>query len=155
MNRVVIGVGNAYRHDDAVGLVVVRQLQPATHDQYRVLELSGEGTSLMDAWANADAAVVVDATSSGAKPGTIIRLDVAATAVRSSLFRYSSHAFGLAEAIELARALGQLPRRLLVFGIEGADFTMGEGLSPEVNAAVPTVVAAITDEMGVRPPAQH
>jgi hydrogenase maturation protease len=109
----------------------------------------------MDAWANADAAVVVDATSSGAKPGTIIRLDVAATAVRSSLFRYSSHAFGLAEAIELARALGQLPRRLLVFGIEGADFTMGEGLSPEVNAAVPTVVAAITDEMGVRPPAQH
>jgi len=33
-------------------------------------------------------------------------------------------------------ALDQLPPRLIVYGIEGKDFTSGEGLSPEVAAAV-------------------
>ena len=60
--------------------------------------------------------------------------------------RGSTHALGVAEAIELGRALGRLPRRLLVFGIEGGSFDAGAGLSPEVERAV----GQLTDELRAR-----
>ncbi len=60
--------------------------------------------------------------------------------------RSSTHSFGVAEAVELARALGRLPARIVVFGIEGRDFAQGEGLSPDVDAAVDEVVRRVTEE---------
>ena len=53
--------------------------------------------------------------------------------------RSSTHAFGVPEAIELARSLGRLPARVTVIAIEGADFSPGDGLSPRVAAAVTAV----------------
>jgi hydrogenase maturation protease len=44
--------------------------------------------------------------------------------------------------------LGRLPARLVVYGIEGRDFTQGEGLSPEVDAAIDEVVRRVTEEVG-------
>ena len=78
---------------------------------------------------------MVDAVSSGAEPGTIHRLDALTERLPAELSRGSTHAFGLAEAVELARALERLPGRLLVFGIEGKRFDAGAGLSPEVEQA--------------------
>jgi hypothetical protein len=51
------------------------------------------------------------------------------------------------EAIELARALGQLPPRLIVYGVEGADFTAGEGLSLDVEKAAQAVVRLVLDDV--------
>ena len=54
---------------------------------------------------------------------------------RASPANRSTHAFGVAEALELARALNRLPPCLLIYGIEGKNFAMGTGLSPEVRTA--------------------
>ena len=35
----------------------------------------------------------------------------------------------------LARELAASPRNIRVYGIEGSNFSMGEGLTPEVEAA--------------------
>jgi hypothetical protein len=43
----------------------------------------------------------------------------------------------------LARAVGQLPPRVIVYGVEGEDFSMGAQLSPTVRAAVGEVVTRI------------
>ncbi|MBI2928176.1 MAG: hydrogenase maturation protease [Verrucomicrobia bacterium] len=139
-HTLIIGIGNRYRRDDGVGIVVARRLAPERLDGIRVIERSGEGAALLEAWQGAERVIVVDAVQSGAPPGTIHRLDARAQPMPTRFFHYSTHAFSLAEAIELARALDQLPRRLLVYGVEGADFTAGEGLSPEVAAAVDEVV---------------
>ena len=48
----------------------------------------------------------------------------------------STHAFSLAQAIELGRALGRLPERLLVVGIEGEGFEAGAGPGAAVAAAL-------------------
>lgn len=45
-------------------------------------------------------------------------------------FHYSTHTVSVAEAVEMARVMGRLPDRLLIYGIEGADFGSGDGLSP-------------------------
>lgn len=143
----VIGVGNPYRRDDGVGLVVARRLAGTQLEGLRVLELRGEGTALMEAWRGGQRVIVVDAVQSGAPPGRIHRLDARAQPMPSGLFHCSSHAVGLAEAIELARALGQLPLRLVVYGVEGQTFAAGEGLSPAVAAAAEEVVKRVLQEL--------
>jgi hydrogenase maturation protease len=143
----VIGVGNRYRSDDGAGRVVAGHLQRDCPPDVEVREESGEGAALMDAWKDAGAVILVDAVQSGAAPGTIHRLDATDTPVPSRFFHYSTHAFSVAEAVELARALGQLPPRLILYGIEGANFAAGEKLSPEVAAAVNELLPRIREEI--------
>jgi hydrogenase maturation protease len=144
--RLVIGIGNAWRSDDAAGLEVARALQDSPPEGVDVLAREGEPTELIDVWAGAEAVWLVDAVSSGAAPGTVHRLDASSEPLPAVLFRVSSHLVGLAEAVELARALDRLPPRVVVYGIEGARFEAGEGLSPEVVDAVERVTAALHDE---------
>jgi len=63
------------------------------------------------------------------------------------MFPGSSHSFGLHEAIELARALKRLPRRLILYGIEGKSFGLGGELSPDVKEAAPRVADRIVAEL--------
>lgn len=131
----VIGVGNRWAGDDAAGLAVARRVGGR--------ELEGDPASLLDAWAGADDVVVVDAAASGAPPGTIRRFDAGAGPLPARSLRSSSHAFGVPDAIELARALGRLPPRLEVYAIEGASFGAGAALSGPVERAVDELVAAL------------
>jgi hydrogenase maturation protease len=132
----IIGVGNLYRSDDAVGILIARKLQNMVPDRVSVKEQTGEGTSLMDSWQEHDHVYVVDAVSSGASPGSIHCMDASREPIPSNFFSCSTHDFGVAEAIEMARTLGQLPRQLKLFGIEGKNFQPGEILSAEVEQAM-------------------
>jgi hydrogenase maturation protease len=119
---IVIGVGNAWRRDDGAGPAVARAAGGVCTD---------DPARLLDLWDGEPHVVVVDACVSGAPPGTIHRGDAG---VRTH--PASTHGFGVAETIELARAIGRAPARLEVYAIEGADFGHGEGLSPRVREAV-------------------
>ena len=147
----VIGLGNEYRGDDAVGLVVARRLREAAPESVRVLEESGEGAALIESWQGADFVILIDAVYLGAKPGTIHRFDAHVQPIASKFFRFSTHDFGVAQAVELARALGRLPPRLIVYGVEGKSFEAGVGLSPEVEAAAQEVVERVLAELGSPP----
>ncbi|MCB9957925.1 MAG: hydrogenase maturation protease [Rhodospirillaceae bacterium] len=136
----MIGVGNRFRSDDGVGPWVADRL---AERGVRATEASGEGASLIALWEGAEAAVVVDAMASGGAPGSIRHFDAGAADIAAGTFAYSSHQFGLAEAVALARELGRLPGRLLVYGIEGESFAPGETLSSAVRAAADEVVARI------------
>ncbi len=143
----IIGIGAEYRSDDAVGLIVARRLKGRLTGSARVIEQSGDGVALMEAWRGAETVILIDAATSGAPPGTIHRFDASAQPIPKNGFRCSTHAFGVAEAIELARALSQLPRRLLVYGIEGKDFDAGVGFSAEVELAAGEVVNRTLTEL--------
>ena len=101
----------------------------------------------MDAFEGADAAVIVDAVASGGTPGELHRFDAASAAVPARVFGSSTHAFGVGEAIELARALGKLPTAVVVIGVEGREFSAGERLSAAVEAAVPHAAEAVLREL--------
>jgi hydrogenase maturation protease len=145
-HHLVIGIGNEYRHDDAVGLIIARYLQERALDHCKVLEQNGEGAALMEEWKNAEAVILIDAVHSGAAPGTIYRFDARKQPIPTKFFHYSTHAFSVAEAIELARALNQLPPHLVVYGIEGKNFDAGQGLSPEVEKAAWEVVGRVVED---------
>jgi len=108
-----------------------------------VIEHEGEPTALLEEWGGAALAIVVDATSGGGRPGEVRVMDATGAPLPAAFTGTSTHAFGLAEAIELGRALGRLPRRLVVIGIEGARFDAGAGPS----AGVRTALDAAADEV--------
>jgi hydrogenase maturation protease len=142
MNTAVIGVGNEYRRDDGIGPAVVARL--AQHDLPGVTftVCDGEPSQLIDAWANADLAVVIDAVlCERPKPGRVHRTSLGPlpTGARSA----STHGLGIPEAIRLADALDQAPRRLVVYAVEAADLGFGVGLSPPVAAAAHRVERAV------------
>jgi hydrogenase maturation protease len=145
--RKVIGVGNGWRGDDAAGLVAARRLRELVPEGVEVSEAEGDLSSLLDLWASADEVLVIDAVRSGAAPGALQRVDARATSLPARFARRSTHAVGLAEAVELGRALGRLPSRLIVFGIEGERFEPGERLSSRVESGVSRAVDAVREEL--------
>lgn len=143
----VFGIGNAYRGDDAAGLAVAALVRSARQPGVRVLEFEGEPVSLLDLWTGADAVYLADAVSSGGEPGTVYRFDAAHGLPPGPLRHRGTHAFSLTDMIELARAVGRLPGRLVVHGIEGASFQAGGPLSAPVRSAVAEVAGRIFSEL--------
>jgi hydrogenase maturation protease len=148
---VVIGVGNEFRGDDAAGLMVARRLRERAVPQAVVLESEADPAGLMEAWMGAATAIVVDTVVSGAQPGTVQRFDVSAEPLPATLVASSTHSLGVAEAIELARALQRLPRRIIVYGIEGSSFSAGAALHPTVERAVDETLRRVVAELGMPP----
>lgn len=144
----IVGLGNEWRGDDGAGVAAARALRSVAPPEVRVETSEGEGTRLVALWGAVGRAIVVDALHSGRAPGEVVRVDLRAEDPGAALafagdWRGSSHAFGLASAVSLARALGCLPRRLTVYGIEGLQFEHGTGLTPAVRDAVDRVVSDI------------
>jgi hydrogenase maturation protease len=144
---IFIGVGNPFRSDDGVGRAVVRRLSGRIPVGIKVLEETGDGAELLEAWQGAERVILVDAVQSGAPPGTIHRLDAKLEKLPSWFSHSSTHSFGVAEAIELARTMGDLPPGLVVYGIEGLDFSAGTALSPEVAEVVSSAANLILQEI--------
>ena len=142
----MIGVGNALRGDDAAGLAVARQVRATAPAWITVLEHSGEPASLLELLRDARAAVVVDAIASGMAPGTVRRIDARRAPLPAALGSASTHGIGVAEAIELGRALDRLPDRLVLFCVEGEDFGHQQGVGPEVERSLVAIAAAVTAE---------
>jgi len=139
----ILGCGNRQRGDDGAGILVAERL--------RALGIAagvcaGEPSELLDAWTGADDVIVIDAVVTGAPAGAVHVWD----GQRPPAFATSTgstHGLGLAQAIELARALDRLPARLHLYGIEGKNFEIGSAVSPEVERAVEEVVKRIAADL--------
>ena len=143
----VIGIGNKYRNDDGIGLMVARKLKELGLPSVTTSELPDALNGLPDALMESSSAIIVDAVASGALPGTIIRIDAHRHRFPSHLFRNSTHSFSVTDAVELVRVLGKLPRHCLVLGIEGGNFDAGTTISAAVESAGMEVVENIVQEV--------
>ena len=144
----LVGVGNRFRRDDAAGLEVASRLRAIHPPGIRILEEEGEPTSLIDSFDLMKEVLIIDAVSAGGQPGDLHRFDASHRPLPAETFRSSTHALGVADAIELARELHRLPPRLAVYGIEGESFDAGEGLSSAVEATVDALVVELRAELG-------
>ncbi|MGO9124884.1 MAG: hydrogenase maturation protease [Terriglobales bacterium] len=138
----VIGCGNLDRGDDAAGVLVARRLRTLGIEAE---EQSGESVSLMDSWQGFQNVVVVDALCSDHATGEVTIWDACARPLPKAALQCSTHGFGLYEAVELARTLNRLPDKLLIYGIEGKQFSPGARPSPEVERAVESVAQQIAN----------
>jgi hydrogenase maturation protease len=141
--RVVIGVGNDLRGDDAAGWETVRRLSPRS--ALVLHEHGGDAPGLVGLWGPDDDVFVVDAVVSNDPPGTIVEIDALGGPLPADLSWATTHGSGVAEGIELARALGLLPKTLVLLGISAKEFDLGAPMSAEVERAVTRVVRKLSE----------
>jgi len=140
----VVGVGRRDRGDDAVGPAVARRAMALVPAGVTVVE-RGEPADLIDTWAGAGLVVVTDAVLSGQRPGTVHVLHACRGPLPVSTGAGGTHGLGLAEVIELGRALRRLPPELVVVGVEAQRFGLGEPMSPQVKAAVELAAKTVAE----------
>lgn len=143
----VIGIGNPDRGDDAVGLIAAQLIKARRPADVRVITHSGESAGLLDRLRYAESVYLIDACRAGMPPGAIKRFDIAASGIPHCACGYSTHGMGLAEAFELARTLGRLPSRCVLYAIEGRTYDLGDPLSADVAAAAERVAELICDDL--------
>jgi len=144
---VVIGVGNEFRRDDGVGPQVLARLRECVPAFVQLVVSDGEPARLIEAWAGASLALVVDAIrAQAATIGRLHRFELDRDDV-DEVRAVSSHGLGLGDAIGLARALDLMPDRLVVHAVEATEFGYGVGLTPEVAAAVGGLTAAVLRDL--------
>ncbi len=137
MSTTVVGIGQAFRGDDAAGPAVVRRLRATgLPDGVHALEMP-DPSLLVDLLEHEDEVIVVDAVVGG-PAGAVIALDPE-HADPSEPVAVSSHGVGVLQAIALAKQLNQgrpiAHTRRIGVGIERPQ-GLKAGLSPEVAAAV-------------------
>lgn len=150
--RVVIGVGNRLRGDDGAGPAALDRLAGRLPPAVEMAECPGGVAELLAAWEGAASVYVVDCAGPGAgsvgAPGAVHRIDASIDPLPAALGAASSHGLGLATAVELARTLGRLPPKLVVYAVAGDRFTPGTGVSPAVARGAAGAADAIAAELG-------
>ncbi len=139
----VLCLGNALRRDDAVALHTADLLESAPLPDVVVRRTAVSGLYLIDEMEGFERAVVVDAVRTGRHPpGTVLSFRLEDLRAPEGP---SPHSIGLPSALARARAAGApVPARIHVVAIEVADMeTVGEGLSAEVERAVPAAASAV------------
>jgi hydrogenase maturation protease len=143
----VIGIGNQYRSDDAAGLIAARRIRKLGLPGVEVIESDGDGTELMDLWFKKENVIIIDAVSSGSVPGTLHILKAGKNIDPPVQFKFSTHSFGILQALKLSATLNILAENILIFGIEGFNFAYGQVLSSSVENRLDNIVSLVHKEI--------
>ncbi|HYO42280.1 MAG TPA: hydrogenase maturation protease [Candidatus Limnocylindrales bacterium] len=146
---VVLGLGNRLETDEALGALVIEQLQadPSVLGDVPDLEsidfIDGGtvGLGLLPLLMDLDGLLVVDAITAQAEPGTLIDLDGAAL-IRHDLVM-SVHDLGAGELLGALHVLEAWPKRVRVIGLEPKAIELGLELTEPVAAGVPGLIRAV------------
>jgi len=142
VQALVVGVGNRNRGDDGVGPRVVDAVRARLAHVATYLA-HGDLSDLVMRWEPEQQVIVVDAMVSGRPPGSIVEVNAVEEHLPIDSGLLSSHGVGLAEAVELARALDRLPARLTIFGVEAERFEHLGEIGTNVASAIDEVVDRI------------
>lgn len=144
---VVVGCGNLLRGDDAVGPTLVRHLwELGVPDGVTLVDGGTAGMDVAFKMRGARRVIVIDASSTGAAPGTIYRVPGEELEDLPTLDGLHTHAFRWDHALSFGRWLlgDEYPDDIVVYLIEVGQTDPGAPLSAPVDAAMHDVVAMIT-----------
>lgn len=147
MSALVVGIGNLSRGDDGVGPLVAARVARLDLPDVEVV-VHDEPLALLEHLATHEDVVVVDAaTVRRGRPGTVHVVQVGSTPLPLGSAASGSHGLGVAEAIELARALCRLPKRLTLVGVEAQVFDVGAAMTDRVQDCLDDAVRAVVDAL--------
>ncbi len=153
----VIGIGSRDRADDAAGPVVcddLASLHGVAADSENVglealgadvIRAGGDPARLIDLLSRYEVTVICDAVQSGSPTGTIHEFAAHDGPLPAELKSVSTHGMHPGQLVELARALGSLPPRTYVFGIEARSFETGGTVDARVREACRKVALRISE----------
>ncbi|GIU72041.1 MAG: hydrogenase maturation protease [Candidatus Nitrosocaldaceae archaeon] len=143
MKKLIIGIGNKYRRDDYIGLIIAKKLHNLLNID--IVESNGDILNIIDLLPKYDLVVFIDAIKSLDTPGKLHRYYLEDLNQESERLT-STHSINIVEVIELAKMFDTIPK-IIFYGIEGKDFSIGEGLSDEVKRSIEENVNKIYEDL--------
>ncbi|GAB4303773.1 MAG: hydrogenase maturation protease [Thiohalomonadaceae bacterium] len=125
----ILGVGSPFGADH-LGWQAVAALERQAftaqfpHLDIRFAQSDRPGSRLLNLLGQADAAIIIDAMCAGLPAGSVRRFSLGELSAESGLM--STHGFGVADALALGRALGDLPEKMVIVGIEMGESELAE-----------------------------
>jgi hydrogenase maturation protease len=141
MKTAIIGIGNTLMSDDGAGVRVLEFLSPPPKG-VKIIELATGGMTLLHKFEGLDTAIIIDAVDFGGKPGEV-RVFKPEDVTSIKTVGYSLHDLDILKVLELARQMGTMPKNVFIAAIQPGCLEMGEGLSAEVESALPELAARI------------
>jgi len=144
MRQKIIGIGNEFRSDDAVGILIARKLKEFYPD-YDIIESDGNGIDLLSIFQEYDKVILIDAAvaEKNEDVGQVREIKVAQETNFSNIKIFSSHSFSLLEAIKMGKQLSILPKELILYLILSQNFSFGQEISEKVKKALEKILDII------------
>jgi hydrogenase maturation protease len=142
----VLGLGNDILCDDAIGLLILRNLKKHFGKDPRFVfeETCEMGLALLDFIVGYSSLVLIDAVQIREHtPGHLYELDAQDL---KSLPAFSPHFLGVGEMLGLGDILGmEMPRQVTVFAIEVSDpLTVTTRMTPALESRFPSLIEDIS-----------
>lgn len=147
---VVVGLGNPLRADEGVGVRIVHELMKNLGDEHpdvRLLDIGTSGLHLLDAFAGADAAIIIDCALMGRQPGTMLRFTQEEVESRREGDSITPHSGALLRLADLAKSLGECPEDIVFFGAEPLSLGYVAAMSPLLEERLPLYCERIVQEI--------
>ncbi len=149
----VIGLGNRWRGDDALGPLVLDELRHrhpigTKSGCIEIIESPGDTLSVINAWADRDQVYLIDACSDDElEPGQVVIIHNAITTpttLQTLRHPTSSHVLDIEQAIGLSQTMGNTPKRLTIYAANATQFTAGAKPSAAILHAVETIANTVS-----------
>jgi len=146
---IIIGYGNTLRGDDGVGVKIVRQME--TMDFPNRIKIINGGCRGIDVLINTgefEKLIIIDSVMSGGKEGVLYRMTLPTLSEINDedLFLHTpSWISFLKSEVESCRSSCWL--RMVFYGIEIKNTTLGTELSPKIASKIPEYINSILKEI--------
>jgi hydrogenase maturation protease len=146
---IVLGVGNLLLKDEGIGIHVVQELQKRQlPNGVEVVDGATSGMNLLALFPEASRLIIVDCVKGGKEPGTIYKFTPDEVKKREWRLMTSLHDVNLADVLQLAEQMNEMPEEVVIIGVEPKELDYGVELSPELEAKLPQVIEEVFKELG-------
>lgn len=164
MKTVVIGFGNILMGDEGVGVHIIQELQQNYSSRVKThsntsrhsIEFIDGGTSAIDVLlsvGDVDKLIIIDAVKKGGKPGDVYRIHsnfAGKTFGKLEKNNTSMHDLGIIEALRISGAIDQIPKEIILIGVEPKEIEPKMELSAEVKKEIPKIMKVILSELEMK-----
>jgi len=148
MSALILGVGNVLLGDEGIGIRVVEELENRFSFPEEVMLLDGgtAGIELLRYIEGRDLLILIDAMRADLTPGTVFKVEGEDVAKRF-MIKISPHQIGLSDLLAAAILTDQMPKQIILFGVEPERLETGITLSKVVEASLEKIISAILAEL--------
>jgi len=144
----VMGIGSILMTDEGIGVRAIEELERRYRfpDNVELLDGGTSGIELLSHISGRDYLIIIDAIRGGHPAGTVLKIE-GEDAPAKFMTRISPHQLGISDLLAAATLTDQMPKKLVLFGIEPKEIKMGTGLSAEVRAALDRLLDVVVEDL--------
>ena len=148
-STLVIAIGNTLLRDEGIGIHILHGLQSQVGDlpDVEFLDLGSGGMSLLHHIGNRKKVIIIDCAFMNEAPATMKRFLPQEVRSGKQLSGFSLHEGDLLKILEIGRQIGEAPDEVVIFGIQPADISPGEELSPLLSAKLQEYIKKVLDKL--------